>query len=71
MKLQADLLRKLSSVKGGIWSLKEHRSILLAFIILSACCHLGRKMEQVDFTESQFSEEGSTRNVHQRSEDNP
>lgn len=59
MKLQADLVQKLSSVESGIWSLKEHWSILIPFVIFSACCHLGRKMEQVGFTASQFSGESS------------
>lgn len=53
------------------WSLKESWSILVPFIKLSASYHLGRGMEWVGFTESLFSGEGSTRNVHWRSEDNP
>jgi len=41
MKLQADLVRKLSSVTGDIWSLKDCCNILVPFVIISACCHLG------------------------------
>lgn len=71
MKLQAGLARKLSSVEDITWSLKESWSILVPFIKLSASYRLGRGMEWVGFTESLFSGEGSTRNVHRRSEDNP
>lgn len=66
MKLQADLAMKLISVEDIFWSLEEHWSILVPFVVCSASYHPGRGMEWVGFTESLFSGEGSSTN-----EDNP
>lgn len=71
MKLRADLAMKIISVEGIFWSLKEHWSILVPFVLRSASYHPGRGMEWGGFTESLFCGEGSSINVHWRSEDNP